>query len=205
MKITVFGATGGTGRELVKQATAAGHTVTAVVRNPAKLPADGFEVIAAEVMDPDAITPAVTGRDLIVSALGAHPRSHEPVCSPGAESIIAAMRATGVRRLVVITAAGHVEDPGDSLLTRAVLKPILGLVLRDSFADFTRTDRIVSASGLDWTIMRPPRLTNGGRRRYRTALDRTVGTTISRADLADATLGAATDPAAIGHTVGVGY
>jgi putative NADH-flavin reductase len=206
MKITVFGATGGTGVEIVRQGLQAGHTVTAVVRSAADFPA-GVEVVRADVMDPAAIEPAVTGRDAVISALGHRPGADEPVCAPGAESIIRAMRATGTRRLVVITAAGHVTDPHDDFLTAKIAKPILWRFLRASFTDFVATEEIVTASGLDWTIMRPPRLTNGGHKPYRSAIDHVVrrGGSISRTDLATATLAAAADPATAGHTVAIGY
>lgn len=206
MKITVFGATGGTGVELVRQGLRAGHTVTAVVRSSAEFPA-GVEVVRADVMDPVAIAPAVTGRDAVISALGHRPGADEPVCAPGAESIIQAMRATGTRRLVVVTAAGHVTDSQDGFLTAKVVKPVLWRFLRAAFTDFVATDSLVRASGLDWTIMRPPRLTDGGHRPYRTAIDQAVrrGGTISRTDLAAATLAAAADPATAGHTVAIAY
>src|SRR5687768_16523378 len=106
MRITEFGASGATGQQLVEQALAGGHHVTAVVRDPARLPAHvpsgGLDVVRADVMDPAAIAPAVAGRDAVISALGPRPKSTEPVCAPGAESIVAAMRASGARRLVVI-------------------------------------------------------------------------------------------------------
>jgi putative NADH-flavin reductase len=206
MKITVFGATGGTGIEVVRQAVQAGHRVTAVVRSPASFPA-GVEVVPADVMDPAAIEPTVTGRDAVISALGHRPGADAPVCAPGAASIIKAMRATGTGRLVVITAAGHVTDPHDDFLTAKVAKPILWRFLRASFTDFAATDELVRASGLEWTIMRPSRLTDGRPTPYRTGIDRAVrrGTSISRTDLATATLTAATDPATIGHAVRIGY
>ena len=206
MKITVFGATGGTGVEIVRQAVRAGHSVTAVVRSDAGFPA-GVEVVRAEVMDPAAIGSAVAGRDAVISALGHRPGADEPVCAPGAESIIQAMRATGARRLIVVTAAGHIRDSQDSFLTARVVKPVLWRLLRAAFTDFVATDRIVAQSGLEWTIVRPPRLTDGAPRPYRTAVDQAVrgGTSISRADLATAVLAAAADPATAGHAVAVAY
>jgi putative NADH-flavin reductase len=206
MKITVFGATGGTGLHLVRQAREAGHSVTAVVRSAAEFPA-GVEVVRADVMDAAAIEQAVTGRDVIVSALGHRPGHDEPVCAPAAASIIKAMRATGTRRLVVVTAAGHVTDSHDTFLIAKIVKPLLRRFLRAAFTDFAATEEIVRTSGLDWTIMWPPRLTDGGPRPYRAAVDHTVrgGGTISRTDLATATLAAATDPATIGHAVAIGY
>jgi putative NADH-flavin reductase len=209
MRITVFGASGGTGRLLVEQALAGGHQVTAVVRDPARLPAHvpsgGLDVVRADVLDPAAIAPAIAGRDAVISALGPRPKTTEPVCAPGAEAIVAAMRASGARRLVIIAASGYIDDAADGFLTGSIAKPIVRRLLRRPFADMARADEIVTGSGLDWTIMRPPRLTNGTHKAYRTVVDRTVGASLSRADLAAATLLAAGDPATIGHAIGVGY
>ena len=206
MRITVFGATGGTGVEIVRQAVRAGHAVTAVVRSGADFPAE-VEVVRADVMDPVAIGPLVAGRDAVISALGHRPGADEPVCAPGSASIIQAMRTVGTRRLIVVTAAGHIRDSQDSFLTAHVVKPVLWRLLRAAFTDFVATDRIVSQSGLEWTIVRPPRLTDGASRPYRTAVDQAVrgGTSISRADLATAVLAAAADPATVGHAVAVAY
>lgn len=206
MKITVFGATGLTGGLLVHQSLQAGHTVTAVVRSPATFPT-GAEVIRADVMDPTAIERAITGRDVIISALGHRPGATDPVCAPATESIIQAMRTAGAHRLVVITAAGPVQDSYDGVFTAKVVKPLLWRFLRAAFTDFVATEKIVKASGLDWTLVRPPRLTNGAAKPYRTEIDHTVrrGSLISRTDLAAATLAAATDPATIGHAIALGY
>ncbi|WP_418958283.1 NAD(P)-dependent oxidoreductase [Streptomyces tritici] len=210
MRITVFGATGGTGEHLVRLALEAGHHVTAVVRDPARVRQAGhpaLDVVRADVMDPAAITEAVTGRDGVVSALGPRGTGETTVCSDGARSIITALRAAGGRRLVVVTASGHVVDEGDGPFTRSVVKPVVGRFLRHAFADFVRTEAAVRASGLDWTLMRPPRLTDGRPRAYRTATDRNVrgGHFLSRADLARASLDALANPRTVGHTVGLGY
>ncbi|GAA3549267.1 SDR family oxidoreductase [Nonomuraea rosea] len=227
MKLVVFGATGGTGQHVVRQALDAGHHVTAVVRDRARLPHAGhgrLETVVADVLDPEAIAASMAGRDAVVSALGPRPggtgsgpvstgtgtgtgTGTSSVCSDGARAIITAMRATGVRRLIVVTASGHIVDQGDGPASRFLVKPLLRRLLRDGFADFARTDEAVRASGLDWTIMRPPRLTDGERRAYRTATDVNVrgGITIARADLADAILAVLNDPATAGHTVSVGY
>ncbi|WP_106396812.1 NAD(P)-dependent oxidoreductase [Actinocorallia populi] len=208
MRITVLGATGGTGLHLVRQSLDAGHHVTAVVRNPRGLPEHPLlETVVADVMDPAAIGAALTGRDAVVSALGPRGKGETTVCSDGARSIITAMRSTGGRRLVVVTASGHVVDEGDGPFTRALVKPLLGRFLREAFADFVRTERVVRDSGLDWTILRPPRLTDGAPRPYRTALDRNVrgGITLARADLAHAALNVLDDPDTVGRTVALGY
>jgi putative NADH-flavin reductase len=207
MRITVFGASGGTGRELVEQAVTAGHEVTAVVRAAGRVtvPSGGYREFQADVMDPRAIAPAVAGRDAVISALGMRSGSKEPVVTPAAESIVAAMRTAGARRLLVITASGYVDEPAEGFLLRSVAKPIVRQFLRRPFADMSTAEGIITGSGLDWTLIRPPRLTDGGHKAYRTVVDHTVGTTLSRADLAAAVLLAAADDATIGHALGVGY
>ena len=191
MHVTVFGATGGTGQHVVRQALAAGHHVTAVVRDPARLDQtehSRLKPVIADAMDPDAIAATVSGQDAVVSALGPRTRADASVCADGARAIITAMRASGARRLVVVTASGHVVDAGDGPVTRTVVKPLLRRYLREGFADFARAEQAVRDSDLDWTMMRPPRLTVGRHRPYRTAIDRNVrgGITIARVDLAHA-------------------
>lgn len=207
MRITVFGATGGTGRHLVQQAVDAGHAVTAVVRDPARLAlrAGNLEVVTADVFDPAALEPTVADADRVVSALGAKPTAKIAVRTLGAEAIVAAMRSTGVRRLVVVTSAGHLADAADGFLTRSVVKPLIRTFMPAQLDDYARTDAAVMNSGLDWTIVRPGWLTNGALRPYRTSLDRgTPGANaISRRDLAHFMLTA--DASTIGHAVFIGY
>jgi putative NADH-flavin reductase len=208
MRVTVFGATGRTGSEVVGQALAAGHDVTAVVRDPARLaarPSGACTVVTADVADPAAIMPAIEAADAVVSTLG--PRRGDPagICSTGGAAIVQAMEKAGVGRLVVVSASGPFVDEGDGPLNRYLAKPLLGRLLRDSFADLRRLEDVVRASALQWTIMRPPRLTERpGTGRYDTVLDRNVsGFTISRADLATAILRALADPSTVRHSVGV--
>jgi putative NADH-flavin reductase len=211
-KLTVFGATGGTGTEVVKQALAAGDEVIAVVRNRSRLavPAhDGLRVVEADVMDADAIAPLVADRDAVVSALGSHEgRRPTTVCGDGVTSIIKAMEQGRTRRLAVVSASGPFIDDGDGPIIRYVGKPLVQWMLKNGFADLVAMEEKVRGSGLDWTIVRPPRLTNSSRRRrYRTELNRNVrgGARISRADLADFILRALPDPAYVGAAVFIGY
>ncbi|MET7397602.1 NAD(P)H-binding protein [Dactylosporangium sp. NPDC005572] len=205
MKLTVFGATGGIGRQLITQGLAAGHEITAVARrDPGDL---GCEVVVAELGDHDAIAGAVAGRDAVLSALGPRGTGPSTVQADGARAEVAAMLATGVRRIVSVDAAGRVADAGDSLLMRAVAKPLVQWVLRHGFADLAEAERVLRGSGLDWTLVAPPRLTDGGHRPYRTVVDRNVrsGRTLSRADVAHAMLRVAGDPATIHRRVNVAY
>lgn len=107
MRITVFGATGGVGREIVGQALAAGHEVTVVVRDPDRLPERLDRAALHAVVrldDPSAVRAAVAGRDAVLSGLGSRGRKANGVAERLTGKILAAMEAEGVRRLVVVSA-----------------------------------------------------------------------------------------------------
>jgi putative NADH-flavin reductase len=208
MRMTIFGATGGTGTQLVRQALEEGHDVTTVVRDPARLDVEAHErlrVLTAEVTDPAAIVPAVEGADAVLSALGPRGRGSSTICADGVRSIIETMSKTGVRRLLVCSAAGPFPGPGDDVLTRYVVKPlILERFLKHAFEDTRRAEQEVRACDLDWTLVRPSRLTDGPPAgRYRTAIDTGLrrGWRISRADVAACMLTLITDDSVIRHHV----
>lgn len=133
MKITVFGATGGVGREVVRQALDAGHEVTAVVRDPARLPVPAHERLrvatVADVTDEDALAPVLRGQDAVVSALGSNSNKQarlSPVAGPALRAIVSAMDRAGVRRLSAVSAAPlGPEHEDDGVLARAVFMPLL--------------------------------------------------------------------------------
>src|SRR3954463_1076399 len=117
MRLVIFAATGGIGRHLLEQALAAGHDVTAVVRNPRDLPA-GARVVTADLAHPDpaALAAAVQGADAVLSGLGPrNPRADAGITSRGTRAIVTAMHAGHVRRVVVVSAApvGTVPSPGN--------------------------------------------------------------------------------------------
>ena len=209
MKLTVFGATGRIGTEVVRQALTAGHEGAAGVRDPARRagPAGpGLGVVTADVMDPAQIGPAIKGSDAVVSALGPRKGGPPAVLTDGMRSILTAMEDTGVRRLVAVSASGAFIEPTDPFVTRVIAKPLLQRLLRDAMADTRRMEGEVWASTADWTLVLPPQLTNRpGRGRYRRMIDQNVGRSIARADVADAILAVLADPATIGHVVGIGY
>jgi putative NADH-flavin reductase len=209
MRITLFGATGGTGRQFIRHACAAGHEVTAVVRDPDRLtePHPGLRVVQADVMDPAAIESAVADRDAVVSAVGSRAgRVPTTVCGDSAQSIVTAMQRAGVRRLVVVS-AGTLTTEGDGPMMRLVMKPLVRKLFQDTIVDKRRMEEIVRASGLEWTIVRPPRLTDGPRTgTYRTATDRNVrgALRVSRADVADCILRCLTDHAPVNAAISIG-
>jgi putative NADH-flavin reductase len=212
MRLTIFGASGQTGRHLVGQALAAGHTVTAVVRDPTRLPVrhQRLAVAVADVLDPAAIGPAVAGADAVLSALGPQPpRNRSSIISAATASILDAMGATGTSRLVVISAAPVAsDDHGTTLGYRLVAGPLLRRLLGGLYADMAIMEDTIKRSGVDWTILRPPWLTDGPRTgTYRQAKDSNLrrGSRISRADLADAILASLDDPDTVTATIAIGY
>jgi len=116
MKLTIFAATGGIGRQLLEQAIAAGHDVTAVVRSPEKLSGGAVRVVQADLAAPDpaALESAVSGADAVLSGLGPRSNADAGIAARGTAAIVAAMQASHVRRIVVVSAApvGTVPSPG---------------------------------------------------------------------------------------------
>jgi putative NADH-flavin reductase len=220
MKLTVFAATGRIGRQVLEQALAAGHEVTAVVRNPRSLPGQVRVVTVADlaVATPAALEPAVAGSDAVLSGLGPRSRGDAGVASRGTRPIVQAMLATGARRIVVVSAApvstvpspGHPDpprhDPGEGLVTRHLATPLLRAALRDVYADLALMEDTLRDSGLDWTVVRPPRLTDrpltGA---YRTAPGRNLrrGLFVSRADVAHLMLRVLDQPETIRQAIGI--
>ncbi|KJE25219.1 putative NADH-flavin reductase [Frankia torreyi] len=191
MKLLIFGPTGGTGARLVTQALQAGHDVTAVARHPDRVPAGEharLTVIAADILAPPGWKAAVGGQDAVLSCLGSTERRHPTtVYSQGAAAIIDAMRDAGVRRLVCLSSAGLDVAPGTALPQRLVTTVVIRRLYRHGYADMTIMERLLAASGLDWTVIRAPMLTDGPfTGRYRTAVDQHLvkPKAVSRADLA---------------------
>jgi uncharacterized protein YbjT (DUF2867 family) len=219
MKLTIFAATGGIGRHLVGQALAAGHDVTAVARNPASLPAEVRAVRAdLATAQPAALATAVAGADAVLSALGPRSKAEYGIAATGTRVIVEAMQAAGVRRLVVVSAApvGTIasprrlrppkHDPGDGFVMRHLLSPLITAALRDLYVDLAMMEDTLADSGLDWTAVRPPRLTNKAETgAYRTAYGRNLrrGLTVSRADVAHLMLAVLGQPEAVGQTIGI--
>jgi putative NADH-flavin reductase len=208
MKLTIFGATGATGTSLVQQALTAGHDVTAVVRDPARLAIPArhrLRIVTADVLDAAAISPAVDGEDAVISAVGPGTGA-STLRQDGTHSIIQAMQKTGTRRLLIVSGS-IVADEGDSPFTRYLLKPLARRTfLRHVCADMRRAEDEIHASNLDWTIMRPPSLTDkAARGTYRTATDRNLphGFSISRADLAACMLTLPDNPASVHRHVAI--
>lgn len=211
MKLTVFGATGRTGMEVVRQALDAGHEVTAVVRDPARLPVRGDRldvVTVARVTDAEALRPLVEARDAVLSGLGATSRTSGGIAEASTRAIVRAMEATGTRRVITISAAPVGPAPeGEPFLGRRVLFPLIQAVLKDVYADLAAAEDELRRSALDWTAVRPGNLANRPfTGRYRKAIGANVpgAGTLGRADLAAAMLDCVGDEATVKQLVGLG-
>jgi len=219
MRLTIFAATGGIGRQALEQAVAAGHDVTAVVRNPNGL-SGRIRIVRADLAAPDraALESAVAGADAVLSGLGPRSASEAGIASQGTRAIVQAMRATDVRRIVVVSAApiGTVpspgrpqppkHDPGDGFFMRHLLSPLTKAALRTRYGDLALMEDLLRDSGLDWTIVRPPQLTNKPMTgTYRIAYGQNLrrGLRISRADVAHLMLRVLGQPETIRQTVGI--
>jgi putative NADH-flavin reductase len=160
MKLAIFGASGKTGTELVKQALEQGHTVTAFVRDPARLAIEdeNLTFITGDVFDPVSVDQAVLGQDAVVVALGAASDLQKTtVRTTGTINIIESMQKNDVKRLVVVTAMGVGESWDDLSLFN---KLFFATLLRSSRTDHEAQEVAVKESGLDWTIIRPSGLTD---------------------------------------------
>jgi putative NADH-flavin reductase len=176
VKILIFGPTGGTGAQLLSQALKAGHDVSLIVRDPSRIPVSEHAqatIITGDVLEPEMWRAAVSGHDAVLSCLGSRDRRHPTtVYSQGTTNIIEAMRDGGVRRLVCLSSAGLDIPPDTPLPQRLVTRLLIQRLYRHGYADMTSMERIVKASSIDWTIIRPPMLTNGPLTEpYRSAAD----------------------------------
>ena len=192
MRVLVFGASGATGQQLIAQGLERGLSITAFVRNPSKLgnTHSGLRVVQGDVGDAAAVSNAVKGHDAVVSTLGVGtPLRHDPVVIDGVRFIVRSMAEWNVKRMVYMSFIGVSDSRADAgFMVRYVAR----WPLRNEIRDHEIKEGLVSGSALDWTIVRPPTLTNGPKTgSYRAGADiaaRSVLPTLSRADVADCIL-----------------
>jgi putative NADH-flavin reductase len=205
MRLFVLGATGATGQLFVEQALAAGHDVTAYVRNPAKISDPRVKTVAGSVDDPGALARAMDGHDAVVSMLGnGSGKTDKTLIDDSTRALIIATQDSGVKRLIVMSAFGVGDSlPKASWLGKLVYKRMLGEV----FADKARGEKELRDSGLDWTIVYPVTLTDkqATGNVVATDLDQTPALSgmpkITRADVADYLLTTAANGTYVRKTV----
>jgi len=197
MKLLVVGATGGTGTHVVGQALDAGHDVTVFARDPAKTGREHprLRKVVGDLNDRQALSDAIRGHDAVISALGrGYSFKSERLMERSVPVLISAMQAAGVRRLVFTSALGVGDSYGDApILARLFFLTLL----RGIYADKLIGDRLIAGTDLDWTIVRPSKMTDGPltasyRSGERLALSGMAS--ISRADVAHFILQAVDNP-----------
>lgn len=191
MRIVLFGASGGSGIALTEAALARGHFVRAFCRRAVPVPPSGVELVVAALDDRAAVEAAVAGVDAVVCVLGPRPPLRDVFCAAATERICVAMTRAGCRRLVCQTGAmigrllPNVSRPLRLLARRfAAARPAVA-------CDRAEQEAVVEGSGLDWTLLKPPRLRDGPRAEALVlATDEPVGllSSVSRPALAAATL-----------------
>jgi putative NADH-flavin reductase len=200
MKIVVFGANGGTGRQLTQQAVNAGHEVVAVTRRPQEFPLahERLEVVEADVHDPDAVKRAVHDSEVVLSTLGV-PFTRRPVTiySHGIVNIAGAMAEHGVTRIVAVSSSAtepHHHADGGFLLNRVMQPLVTATIGKTTYADMRAMESFLHNSSLDWTIVRPSGLFDADAVSvYELHEDQADGIFTSRADLAACLLSQATE------------
>ena len=189
MNVLVFGASGKTGREVVRQALARGFNVSAFVRDTARLPLAhaNLRLVKGQITDPKAVARAIEGHPCVISTLGVGlPLRHDPVVIEGVRTIARASEHASIKRLLYMSFIGVSESRGAAGF---LLKQLAGTVLRHEVADHEVKEAAVAESLVDWTIVRAPKLTNGRlTASYRVGEDieaRSPLPMMSRADVAD--------------------
>lgn len=202
MNIAVIGSTSRTGRLVIDEGLRRGHGMTAFTRRPEELSsAKGLRaVVQGDGRNLEDVRRAIMGQDAVISIVSPTGRGPTTVVSEVSRATLAAMRESGVRRLVVVSV--YALQGWRPWIAVSVMR----WIFRRPFEDFTRMERLIAESGLDWTVVRPPYLTEGPATRHvRMATDRVDFVrgpySISRADLATALLDLAEDSSHVGDIV----
>jgi uncharacterized protein YbjT (DUF2867 family) len=166
LRVVVLGAAGQLGREAVRALGARGHAVRAVVRRPPVAAFDSaVEVRLADARNKTDICAAISGCDAVVNTIGPGTLRRNDVESSTTAIAVSAAQEVGVQRYIAMS-AGMVAL--DWWVFKYILRP---LIFRNIVAEHCRVEEIVKASALNWTIVRPPKLTNGLPRGYLAALE----------------------------------
>lgn len=209
MKLTVFGATGGVGRQVVRQALEEGYEVLAFSRSPEKLEMshEKLRVLKGDVHHLESVIAAVQGQDAVISTLGAPLSDRSKLRARGTKAIVQAMEKSRVKRLISLSALGVGESR--SLLPFHYKALIIPLVMGRLYEDHQDQEQHIAQSGLDWTIVRPGSFVRGqrsGNYSHGTSLNRkSLKAKISRADVADFLLRQLKDDHYIGKSPCISY
>jgi len=187
MKLAIFGATGNTGVEVVKQALEKGHEITAFVRNPERMDVQdkNLNLVTGDVFDAPGVSNAIKGQDAVICVLGAgSDLKKTTVRTTGTINIIAGMQEHNIKRFFVVTAMGV----GESWDTLSLFnKLFFATLLKSSKDDHESQEKAVMESSLDWTIIRPSGLQDAPKTGEYDVGENILAkkSTIARADIAD--------------------
>jgi putative NADH-flavin reductase len=207
VKVLIIGATGATGKILMREALAQGHKVTALARNPSAVASEDprLRVVEGNALDVSSLEAAVAGQDAVLSALGTRSARPTTLFSESTHNLIGAMDKHGVRRLVCITGVGVGDSKGHvGFLYDRIIRPF---VVKNIYDDKERQEEAIKQSDLDWVIVRPAQLTDEpAKGEYGVYLKGSYkAKTISRADVAAFMLGQLTDDTYVHKTPVISY
>ena len=210
MKILIIGASGGTGQQLLERALAAGHDVTALARTPSKigLTHERLRVVAGDVLQPESVAAAMVGQEIVLSALG--PPAGKPpgtLISDGTRNLLAAMTTAGARRFVFESGL-VVSDCKNMNFVKRAMVGMFRAMNRALYDDKVITEAMITSSGLEWIIVRPPTLKHiPARGNYRVGPDLNVNVVagLSHADVAEFMVTSATDDTWRNQIVDISY
>lgn len=161
MRIALFGATGKVGALFMDKALRAGHEVVAYVRNSKKMaPRERLSVVEGELSNPERLEQAIKGTDAVVSVIGPLGRQEKLIFAPGYENIVSAMKKHGVKRLIALGTPSIPSSLDRPSLIFGALIVIVGMIIHKGYEDIQRVGEVVRESGLEWTLVRVPLLTN---------------------------------------------
>jgi putative NADH-flavin reductase len=212
MKVSIFGASGATGALLTQRCLAAGDNVTALLRTPEKFPLrERVRVVVGSAFDDMAVRQTVEGADVVLSALGARSLRREDVLERAVPRIVTAMQQAGVKRIIALGGASAFSNSlaaQPALVRWFILNLFYKVIFKWPSHDQAAQWRALSTSGLDWTMVMPPMLTNGpARRSYRVDGDALPprGIRINRADVAEFMMQQIENPQWVGKGVYIAY
>jgi len=211
LRTLVIGANGGIGKQVVELALEAGHNVTAMLRDPVKLVMThaNLQIVKGDVMRPETLEEHMEGKDVIISALGTNTITKPTILySEGNKNLLKAMQKKNVRRAFFISASALEISPVLPFYVRFAEKYIVQKILRHMYDDLRIMERLIKESNTEWTIMRPPRLTNKpATGEYRFAINSFLKNclSISRSDLAHFMINNITNEATYQTTIEIGY
>ena len=209
MKVSIFGATGATGQELIKQGLEKGYHISTIVRNQLPITNPNLTVIKGNIFDKKLVKDIIDKSDLVISVLAFTPKlfgqKSTDLYSKSASVLVETMTELKVKKLAFCTSAGVEEDPNEIWFYKHILKPFY---LEKGYKDMQLAEKIITHSTLDWILVRPSRLTNDALTTQFRISERfrpEKGSSISRADLAFFILNQVTNNAWVHKTPTLAY